>query len=515
MRLPKLLLLLLASLLVLMLLLWIIDSVQRLYWQVAYTSPLLAGLFSFLLIGLILGLVGVGGYYLYLFTRPSQRKVRPLRIPEAKAEAAQETLKAVERQVAQIQDEVARQALLEQSRAIAQELERGDLRVVVFGTGSAGKTSLIRALLGRIVGTVGAPMGSTTEGETYRLSLRGLERDILITDTPGILEAGLGGQQREQLARQLAVEADLLIFVVDNALRRSEFEPLEQLAAIGKRSLLVFNKTDLYSSADQAAILAQLKQQVQNLIRAQDVIAVSANPRPLHLPNQQWFQPEPDVLPLLRRIAAVLRAEGEELLADNILLQSQRLGDRARQLLERQRRRSAEQVVERYQWISAGVIAVTPLPGIDLLGTAAVNAQMVVEIGRIYGCDMNLERGRELALSLGRTLASLGVIKGAVELIATALQFNVATLVVGKAVQAVSAAYLTRIAGGSFIEFFRQDQSWGDGGMTEVVKRQFQLDKRESFIREFIQQALVKVVEPLTARLEGRQLPPRDPRRPD
>jgi hypothetical protein len=40
-----------------------------------------------------------------------QRRKQP-KIPEAKTEAASETLKAVRQQVAQIQDEVSRQALL-------------------------------------------------------------------------------------------------------------------------------------------------------------------------------------------------------------------------------------------------------------------------------------------------------------------------------------------------------------------------------------------------------------------
>ena len=63
-------------------------------------------------------------------------------------------------------------------------------------------------------------------------------------------------------------------------------------------------------------------------------------------------------------------------------------------------------VVERYGWIGAGVIAVTPLPGVDLLATAAVNAQMVVEIAQVYGVSISREQGQQLALSLGRTLAS-------------------------------------------------------------------------------------------------------------
>jgi uncharacterized protein (DUF697 family) len=193
----------------------------------------------------------------------------------------------------------------------------------------------------------------------------------------------------------------------------------------------------------------------------------------------------------------VLRSEGEDLVADNILLQSQRLGEEARRLIDNQRRRQAEKVVERFQWISAGVIAVTPLPGLDLLAAAAVNAQMVVEIGKIYGCELNMERGKELALSLGKTMISLGIVRGAIELLSTALRLNVATIVIGKAIQGVTAAYLTRIAGKSFIEYFRNDQDWGDGGITEVVQRQFQLNRKDEFIKAFVQEAIARVIKPL------------------
>lgn len=214
-------------------------------------------------------------------------------------------------------------------------------------------------------------------------------------------------------------------------------------------------------------------------------------------------------MPLLRRMAAVLRAEGEDLVADNILLQSQRLGEEARKLIDTQRRRQADKVVERFQWIGAGVVSVTPLPVVDLLATAAVNAQMVVEIGRIYGCELNLERGRELAVSLAKTLASLGIVKGAIQLLSTALQLNIGTFIIGRAIQGVTAAYLTRIAGKSFIEYFRHDQDWGDGGITEVVQRQFQLNRRDEFVKAFVQEAIARVINPLTDNSEAEAEPNR------
>ncbi|QYX31225.1 YcjF family protein [Sphaerospermopsis torques-reginae] len=503
MPLSRLVTLIVGLIIILGLALWLIDSLTRLYWQLSY-SPLLGNLLLLLLIVLLAGLVAAFIYYVLVLrsgeekSRRNRRRVTPSQIPAAKSDAASSTLQAVRQQVAQIQDEVTRQALLSRTREIEANLARGEIQVVVFGTGSAGKTSLVNAIMGRIVGQVNAPMGTTQVGETYCLRLKGLERKILITDTPGILEAGVAGTEREQLARALATEADLLLFVVDNDLRRSEYEPLKGLAEIGKRSLLVLNKTDLYTDEDQEAILTKLRQRVKDYIASNDVVAIAANPQPAQLETGEIFQPEPDIVSLLRRMASVLRAEGEDLVADNILLQSLRLGEEARKLIDSQRRRQADKIVDRYQWIGAGVVSVTPLPVVDLLATAAVNAQMVVEIGRVYGCDLNMERGRELALSLGKTIAGLGIVKGAIELLSTALQLHVATFIIGRAIQGVTAAYLTRIAGKSFIEYFRHDQDWGDGGMTEVVQQQFQMNRRDEFIKVFIQDAIAKVVKPLT-----------------
>jgi hypothetical protein len=504
--LARLLLLIFGTSFILGLTLWLINSLYRLYIEIAFTAPFLANLLLLVSIALLIVLIVALVYYLGMFGRSRSTARRELpQVPEVKTEAAQSNLNAIRQQIVQIQDEVARQALLEQSAQIEASLARGEPLVVVFGTGSAGKTSLVNALIGRVVGRVDAAMGTTELGETYGLKLPGLDRQVLITDTPGILEVGVAGTEREKLARELATEADLLLFVVDNDLRQSESEPLQILAQIGKRSLLVLNKIDLYPAADKEAILTRLRQRVKGLIPPSDVVAIAANPQPVTVQSGETLYPEPDVMPLIRRLAAVLRAEGEDLIADNILLQSQRLGEQARKLIDSQRQRQAEKIVERYQWIGAGTIAVTPLPVVDLLATAAVNAQMVVEIGKVYGCEFTLEQGRELALSLGKTLAGLGIVKGAIELLSIPLQFNVTTYLAGKAIQGVTAAYLTRIAGKSFIEYFRRDRDWGDGGMTEVVQQQFQLNRKDEFVKAFIQQALAKVVKPLeaTSEIEG------------
>ena len=349
-------------------------------------------------------------------------------------------------------------------------------------------------------------MGSTTDTARYRLRLQGLPRAVILEDTPGILEAGTAGQERERQARRQAARADLLLLVVDGDLRQAEQEVYEALASLGKRLLLVLNKCDLRGEQEEQRLLALLRRRCAAHLAAADVIAASAAPQSVPRPGGRPLQPQPEVQALLRRLAEVLHADGEELIADNLLLQCRQLGEASRNLLDRQRRRDAETIVERYGWTCAGVVALTPLPGVDLLGAAAVNAQMVIEIGRVYGIQLGRAEAQDLAVSVGRTLVGLGLVKGGVSLLAGALSLNLPALVLGRAVQAVGAAWLTRVAGRSFIVYFQQGQDWGDGGLQRVLQREYDLSRREDVLRRFLQVALRRVVEPLQRR--EKQLPP-------
>lgn len=488
--------------LILGMMLWFVTILSQLYTSIATTSALLANTLLIVVLLVMTALIAALIYYGILFSRPAKRSQHPkeITLPSQKIDVAEETLLAVRKQVEHIQDEISRQALSERSQTIEQHLKRTHLHVVVFGTGSAGKTSIVNAMLGRIAGDVGASMGTTTIGTTHRFRFKNLDCDIWITDTPGISEATVIGTEREQNARQLATESDLLIFVIDNDLRQSEYSLLKQLTEIGKRSILVFNKIDLYPDDDLKLLMERLRSRVRSFLTAADVVAIAAHPHPVVQPDGDRIHPQPYLLPLLRRMADILRAEGDDLIADNILLQAQRLGKEARQLINEQRRQSADTIVERFQWVSGGVVSLMPLPVVDLLATAAINAQMVIEIGKVYGCDITVEQARELAMSLAKTLVGLGIVKGAIELSTVTLQLNPGTLIIGQAIQGITAAYLTRIAGKSFIEYFRKNQNWGDGGITDVVQNQFQLNRRDEFVKSFIYEAVDRIVAPLSDR---------------
>jgi GTPase SAR1 family protein len=496
----------------------VLQAFNQLLWQLSYWLPgwLIGPLVLLVLAAIALALAQVGLPWFQALRQgkgaaPGRRGEAPINLerPASRREAAERNLNAIDRTLERVRDAVEREALQQERARMQAELERGDLRIVVFGGGSVGKTSLIRALLQELVGSVGAPMGSTTSSSSdrYRLRLRGLERAVILEDTPGILESGAEGLRREELARRQAARADLLLLVVDGDLRASELAVFDTLASLGKRLLLVLNKCDLRGEREEDRLLELLRQRCGKRISAEDVIPASAAPQSVPMPGGRPLQPEPEVEPLLRRIAAVLHADGEELIADNLLLQCRQLGEASRQLLDQQRRRDAEGLVDRYMWIGAGVLAVTPLPGLDLLGTAAVQAQMVMEIGRLYGVNLTKSNAQDLALTVGRSLAGLGLVKGGVALLGSALSLNLPALLVSRAVQAVSAAWLTRLAGRSFIVYFQQGQDWGDGGLPEVLQREYDLNRREGVLKRFLEAAYRQVVEPL--KQQALRLPPR------
>jgi len=479
----------------------LLDRLIQIYLSIATFSPILGGFVVLLVMGLLAGLFFVIWRYLNLF-QAEPAKPRPIpEVPTDKIEAAQDSLEALEKQVEQIQDEVMRRSLAEQTEQLKKNFIRQELRVVVFGVGSAGKTSLVNGLLDLSLhnvknkGEVGATMGTTQLGKVYApVKFPNLEVPVQITDCPGILEASALGGDRERSARTIATEADLIVFVVDDDLRSSEYAVLKALTEIGKRTILAFNKIDRLTKSDREMIQTSLRSRVLDFIAPEDVVAIAASPALITLDSGEIITPKPKIQPLLTRLLDILSYEGDELVADNVLLRSQSLSNATREALSQQQQAEAEKVVEKFQWLVVGVVFATPLPVVDLLATAAINAQMVVEIGKVYGCDINIEHGKELANSLTRTLVSLGIVKGVVQIITTVISVTVVGLVLKATIQSVTAAYLTRIAGKSFIEYFSRDRDWGDGGIAEVVQRQFQLNRRDEFLKIFVQDAVNRVM---------------------
>ncbi|MFN5856676.1 MAG: YcjF family protein [Pseudanabaenaceae cyanobacterium] len=479
----------------------LLERIAQIYQLSALVSPLLAGVAVLLILALVIGLLILLWRYLQIFQASPPPVISEPAPPSDKVEAVQETLATLDDQLARIEDEVARQALQIKADDLKANFLRESLRVVVFGVGSAGKTSLVNALLDRALqapsqrGAIGAAMGTTQSGNVFKgVELAHLENPLEITDCPGILEASALGAIQEQTARTLATEADLILFVIDDDLRQSEFATLKALTEMGKRVLLVFNKIDRYRKSDAQVLYQAIQTKVAPILPDGNVVMAAAAPQSLTLNDGTVIHPKPEINSLVQRIAAILSYEGDELVADNVLLQSQGLHGEIRDAIAQQRQKQADAVIEKYQWLVAGAVFATPLPVVDLLATAAINTQMVLELGKVYDCHLSREQGQEIALSLTRTLVKLGIAKGVTQLVTSLISVTFVGLLLKASIQGVTAAYLTRIAGKSFCEYFQASQQWGDGGINAVVERQFQLNRRDAFLKAFVQEAMERVM---------------------
>ena len=75
------------------------------------------------------------------------------------------------------------------------------------------------------------------------------DSQVVLIDTPGINE--VDGAERAQMARDAAPRADLILFVTDSDLNQTEYSALAELAATHKPIILVLNKIDNYTAAEQ------------------------------------------------------------------------------------------------------------------------------------------------------------------------------------------------------------------------------------------------------------------------
>ncbi|MGE5756803.1 MAG: YcjF family protein [Planctomycetaceae bacterium] len=488
---------------------WLLVTIGEIHDRLARHSGALALIFVGIAAAVALGAAATALRILWKMGRPERP---PVRAPADIVHAAEVQAERAEGVIAQVKDEGARGRLERELAALRADRQQRRFHVVVFGTVSAGKTSLINALLGRHVGKTEAVMGTTRHGETHTRSVEGVEGTVLLTDTPGLSEIGHAGALREGEARDLATKADLLLFVVDHDLIRSEYEPLVSLARQGKRSIVVLNKQDRLLDPDRDAILDKLRERLAGIVPPADVVAVAAAPRPTPVrilqPDgsvQTVYEPEPpDIAALQGRIAAVLRREGDALRAGNLLLRAHLIGKQAQDQISLERERKAQAVIDRFQWITAATVFTNPIPALDLLANGAVQFQMISELANVYGVEVSTAHVRMIGAQMVQTLLKLGIVEAATSLIAGLFKSSLVGYAAGGAVQAVSMAYLTHISGHTFAEYFARGQSWGDGGMQAALIRQFDLNSRAEFLQEFAKQALNRV---MSQALKGKEQP--------
>ncbi len=441
---------------------------------------------------LTLGAIAAGGSYFWYNRRGSQGQ-----IPLAKVDINQATLDRVLSQVELVISQLAIESpnaakidpLRRQLTQVKTNLTRLDRHIAITGGQRVGKSSLIKLL--------------TTEPVPSATPLKYIE-------TPALFTSGAESNSADSTAKQLALNADLVLFLTNGDLTATEYKYIAELHQAHQRVILLLNQVDRYLPDERNLILQKLQSTVAGTLGSSDIVATTTAPASVKVRKIQadgttietLETPPVEIGNLNHQLTNVLATEGEKLVWANTYRQVAGVQLTAKTALNTVRRDRALPLIEQNQWIVAAAAFANPLPALDLIATAAVNAQMVIDLGAIYQQKFSLDQAQTAAGAMGSVMLKLGLVELCTQTVAGLLKTNAITFVAGGLVQGLSAAYLTRIAGLTLVEYLEaQDlvaaepaRAWNLDLLGNTLQNVFQANQRVAYMQTVVKQGIDRLL---------------------
>ena len=121
--------------------------------------------------------------------------------------------------------------------------------------------------------------------------------------------------------------------------------------------------------------------------------------------------------------------------------------------LEAERRLRLQPLVLRSQWLVAAGVFASPVPSVDLLLLTVVNGLLLKEMAELWQCSWTSEQLQAAATELGRTALGLGALEWGSQALAGVLKLHGSTWMVGGVMQALAAAYFTRVVARAMADY--------------------------------------------------------------
>ncbi|NEN93399.1 MAG: DUF697 domain-containing protein [Okeania sp. SIO3H1] len=457
------------------LLLWLLDSVQHSVAEFGGAT--------------MLGIIAAGLGVLLLKKPKSKTLQKPTIIAPPTKEAAEEaialsviTIDKVFQEIKSTNKSEKISQLRQQATTLTNELERKELSMVVTGYRGVGKTSVAEILNSQWL---------STNSKKLEISDSTWQEEWITTD--------------ENIQLNPLSTYDLILFVITGDVTDSEFQALSKLASLGQSFILVWNKQDQYLPDQKPQILQKLKETLSTINSEENLVGISAKPNSVKVRKHQQDgsiqesteQPLPEISGLIEKLNQTLEKETEKLVWATTKRKAQIVTLEAKSILNQVRRERAIPIIEQYQWIAAATAFANPVPALDLLATAAINSQLIVDLSAIYEQKFSLEQGKQVAGTIAELMLKLGLVELSTKTLTTILKSNTVTFVAGGAVQAVSAAYLTRVAGISLVEYFQtqtNSNSMNIDKLSKIIQSVFSQTQQNNFLKSFVTQVMSHIL---------------------
>jgi uncharacterized protein len=441
---------------------------------------------------LTLGAVAAGGGYWWYSRRNSQTKI-PVGKVEIDKPKLDQALTQVELVIKQLAIESPNSPQIDRLRQELAQVQtnstRLDRQIAITGGQRVGKSSLIKLM-------TTAPIASATP--------------LKYIKTPALFTSGETSAIAATTAAQITHNADLVLFLTTGDLTATEYKYLAELHQANQRVVLLLNQVDRYLPDERNLILQKLQSTVAGTLAASDVISTNTAPTPVKVRKVQadgtkietLETPPVDITNLNQQLTNILATEGEKLLWATTYRQVAGVQTAAKTTLNTVRRDRALPLIEQNQWIVAAAAFANPLPALDLLATAAVNGQMVIELGAIYQQKFSIDQAQSAAGAMGNVMLKLGLVELCTQTVAGLLKTNAITFVAGGLVQGLSAAYLTRIAGLTLVEYLAaQDlvapeptRAWNIDLLGNTLQKVFQANQHVAYMQTVVKQGLDRLM---------------------
>ena len=371
------------------------------------------------------------------------------------------------------------------------KLDSNVIRIAAFGLVSRGKSAVLNALVGQKILQTG-PLNGVTQ---YPRSLRwtpGGKVQVELIDTPGLDE--IQGEVRGKMARDVAQQADLILFVVSGDITQTEYQALLELRRSQKPLILVFNKIDLYPDTDRTAIYKNLQQlgagnPQQKPLLPDEIVMVAAEPAPLEVRVEwtdgrvtyEWETPPIEVEELKQTILNILNREGRSLLALNALIQARDAETAIAQKTIDIREQQAEDLIWQFTKYKALAVGLNPIAFLDVVGGSIADLALIRSLARLYGLPMTgyeagkifktilFSSGGLLLGELGSSLL-LGLGKSATALASGENPTNITAFAGSAIAQGGIAGYGAYAIGKAAQVYLKKGCTWGQMGASTVIQ---------------------------------------------
>jgi small GTP-binding protein len=376
------------------------------------------------------------------------------------------------------------------------KLEHKVIRIAAFGLVSRGKSAVVNALLGQNILQTGPLHGVTQWPKSVRWLSPSGKLQVELIDTPGLDE--IEGEARAEMAREVARQADLILFVVAGDITRTEYQALGELRKSQKPLILVFNKIDLYPEKERQEIYQQLQQlgtginnsNAQAILSPDEIVMVAAEPQPLPVRvkladgtvREEWETLSPQIEELQDKILQILNREGRSLLAINALFQAKEAEENIAKKTIQIRQKEAEEIIWKYAKYKALAVAINPIAIFDIVAGTLTDLALIRSLARLYGLPItSYEAGKlwkQILVSSGGLLLGeigssliLGLGKSAAAVTSYLENPGALTAYASAAlIQGGIAGYGAYAVGKIAQEYLQKGCTWGPMGPSTVIQ---------------------------------------------